>query len=65
MPGKDNLPLVSIIMPTYNRAKWIGKAIKSIKNQNYDNWELLIIDNESTDNTENIVNQFRENDGRI
>lgn len=65
MLGKNSLPLVSIIMPTYNRAKWIGRAIESIKNQNYDNWELIIIDNESTDNTENVVNLYVINDARI
>jgi glycosyltransferase involved in cell wall biosynthesis len=65
MVEKDSLPLVSIIMPTYNRAIWISRAIDSVRNQNFDNWELLIIDNESTDNTRNVVDQYVKNDPRI
>ena len=51
-------PLVSIIMPTYNRAFLIGEAIQSIIEQSYQNWELLVCDDGSTDNTESVVNQF-------
>ncbi len=56
-------PLVSIIMPTYNYAQFIGDAIRSVTNQTYKNWELIVIDNYSEDNTEEIVNSF--NDSRI
>ncbi len=55
--------LVSIVMPSYNTAKYIGDSIKSIINQTYGNWELLIVDDCSTDNTEDIVASF--NDERI
>lgn len=51
-------PLVSVIMPTYNYAQFIGDAVKSVINQTYKNWELIIIDNYSEDNTEEIVNSF-------
>ncbi|MCX6162786.1 MAG: glycosyltransferase [Ignavibacteriae bacterium] len=51
-------PLVSIVMPTYNRAKFIGKAIESILEQSYKNWELLVIDAISTDNTEEIIRKL-------
>ena len=44
-------PLVSIIMPTYNQANFIVDAIASVLNQSYENWELLVIDNSSTDGT--------------
>ena len=44
-------PLVSIIMPTYNQAYFIVDAIASVLNQSYENWELLVIDNSSTDGT--------------
>ncbi len=56
---------VSIIMPTYNRAHWIGTAIKSIQRQVFNDWELLVIDNQSTDNTEEVVNNFISGDRRI
>ena len=47
-------------MPTYNRAGLIGKAIESVVNQKYENWELLIIDDGSTDNTEEVIAQFSD-----
>ena len=56
-------PLVSVIMPTYNHAKFIGEAIDSVLNQTYKNFELIIIDNYSKDNTEKIVASY--NDERI
>jgi glycosyltransferase involved in cell wall biosynthesis len=52
---------ISIIIPTYNRAWCIENAIKSVINQNYDNWELIIIDDGSTDNTKKIVKKYLEN----
>jgi len=53
-------PLVSVIMPTYNHAKFIGKAIKSVLNQTYKNLELIIIDNYSEDETEKIVASYKD-----
>lgn len=55
--------LVSIIMPSYNVAKYIGESIDSVLNQSYSSWELIIIDDCSTDNTCEIVNSY--NDKRI
>jgi len=52
-------------MPTFNRAETIGLAIESILKQSYKNWELLIIDNESTDNTKLEINKFSRTDHRI
>lgn len=57
------MPLVSIILPTYNRAKMLERAIASIIAQHYTNWELIIVDNYSVDKTEEVIAQF--NDGRI
>lgn len=51
-------PLISIIMPTFNRGFIIENAIKSVLSQIYKNWELLIIDNGSTDNTDSVLNKY-------
>lgn len=58
-------PLVSIIIPTYNRADLIGETLESIILQTYENWECIIIDDESTDNTSYVVDSFRKRDKRI
>ena len=51
----------SVIIPTYNRANFIGQTILDIINQSYDNWELIIIDDGSTDNTKEVVSKFTHN----
>jgi len=53
-------PKVSIIMPTYNRAGLIMETIESIRDQAYPNWELIIVDDGSEDNTEEIVLQLKD-----
>jgi len=53
-------PLFSIISPTYNRASFISRAIQSVIDQEYANWELLIIDDGSTDDTEQVVATFSD-----
>ena len=67
-------PLVSIVIPSYNHGKFIQKAIDSVINQTYQNWEAFIIDNNSTDETNKILNNYKdirikklkiENDGVI
>lgn len=58
-------PLVSIIMPTYNREKTLPRAIKSVLKQTYKNWELLIVDDRSTDKTHELINKYSEKDSRI
>ena len=47
--------LVSIIMPSYNTAKYISDSINSVQNQTYINWELIIVDDCSTDNTDEVI----------
>lgn len=56
-------PLVSVIIPTYNHAQFLAKALSSVISQTYTNWEALVINNYSTDNTAEIVESF--NDSRI
>lgn len=59
------VPLVSIIMPAYNAEKFIKQAIISVQNQTVKNWELLVIDDCSTDSTIEIVEKIRSKDSRI
>ena len=47
--------LVSIIMPSYNTAPYIAESIRSVMAQTYTDWELIIVDDASTDNTDEVV----------
>ncbi len=58
-------PLVTIVLPTYNGEQYLSKAIQSIKNQSYKNWELIIVDDCSTDNTNKIAREYESEDNRI
>ena len=57
--------LVSIITPTYNCSQFIAETIASVLGQTYLNWEMIIVDDCSTDNTREIVGQFLKEDSRI
>ena len=57
--------LVSIITPTYNSAKFIAETIQSVQNQTYQNWEMIIVDDGSSDETESVVLSILQNDNRI
>lgn len=61
----DNYILVSVIMPCFNSSKTISFSINSVLNQFYSNWELIIIDDNSTDDTTKIVEEFCKVDTRI
>lgn len=52
--------LVSIIMPSYNTENYIAQSIESVLNQSYTNWELIIIDDCSTDNSEFVIKKFKD-----
>lgn len=58
MKNTDNSPLISIIMPVYNGEKFIEYALNSILDQSYKNFEIIIIDGNSTDNTVNIIKKY-------
>ena len=56
---------VSIIVPMYNAEKFIGKTIESVLSQTYENWEMLIMNDVSTDNSLAVVNEYAKKDNRI
>jgi glycosyltransferase involved in cell wall biosynthesis len=58
-------PKVSIIIPTYNRADLMPRAVNSVLNQIFKDFELIIIDDGSTDNTKQVVDEFQKKDKRI
>lgn len=60
MCEKNVIPKVSIILPTYNRADLIMETIQSIRRQTYQNWELLIVDDGSNDDTEDIITRIKD-----
>ncbi len=62
MEGKG---LLSIIVPVYNVEKYLNRCIDSIRNQTYSNWELLLIDDGSTDGSSTICDEYADIDGRI
>ena len=51
---------INVIMPSYNTAQYIGKSIQSVIDQTYKNWELIIVDDLSSDNTKNIVLSYQD-----
>ena len=51
-------PLVSVVIPTFNRADVLSRAINSVLSQTYDNWEIIIIDNNSSDDTKLLMKSF-------
>lgn len=51
----EEKPTISVIIPTYNRAHLVGRAIQSVLNQSYQNFEIIIVDNGSKNKTEEAV----------
>ena len=62
MTAKD---LISIVLPVYNGEKYLRESIDSILSQTYQNWELLILDDCSTDGTARIASEYAEGDKRV
>lgn len=57
--------LVSVIMPAYNCDKFIASALDSVSIQTYQNWELIVVDDCSTDNTANVIKNYVDNEARV
>ena len=58
-------PIITVIMPCYNASQFISEAINSVINQTYQNWELIIVDDCSSDDSVEIINQYIKTDNRI
>jgi glycosyltransferase involved in cell wall biosynthesis len=61
MDSSSSLPMVSVLMTTFNRDFIIGRAIESVLNQTYQDFELLVIDDGSSDHTKGVVDSYRKN----
>lgn len=59
------MPLVSIIMPCHNGEKYVADAIRSVQSQTFTDWELLVIDDSSADNSMSVIEEFCAADSRI
>ena len=57
--------LISVIIPSYNSGKFLGEAIESVVNQTYKNIEIIVINDGSTDNTEEIAKKWQKRDERV
>lgn len=60
-----NKPLVSIVIPCYNQGCFLGETIDSVLTQTYDNWECIIVNDGSSDNTEEVAETYGKKDSRI
>jgi glycosyltransferase involved in cell wall biosynthesis len=60
MKNSNTLPLVTVIIPCFNREKFIKSTLESVMNQTYKNMEIIVIDDGSTDNTRDIINKYED-----
>ena len=65
MNKQEESPKVSIVLPTYNRINWLIKSIDSVRSQTYQNWELFVIDDISSDGTDEKMKEICCEDSRI
>lgn len=63
--SNENNFLVSIITPVYNSSKYIDQCIESVLSQTYSNWEMIVVNDKSTDNSRAIIEEYVRKDPRI
>lgn len=56
---------ISVIIPVYNQALFIGRAIRSVQRQTFGNWEIIVVNDGSSDQIEEVINLLRLEDDRI
>src|SRR5690606_5297620 len=61
----DSEPLVSVVIPTFNRALLLKRCISSVIDQTYQNWELIVVDDGSTDGTSDLLEMYISSDKRV
>ena len=59
------IPMISIIVPNFNKAKFVVETLENIKNQSFVKWECIIIDDGSSDNSVKLINDFTFQDNRF
>jgi len=62
---QTNKPKVSIIIPVYNREDYIGETINSVLNQDYENFEIILVDDASSDNSNAVMQKFADDEDRV
>jgi teichuronic acid biosynthesis glycosyltransferase TuaG len=62
---RSKIPLISIIMAAYNSGLYIGESIKSVLNQSFTDWELIIVDDGSSDNTREVIERFSNSVSKV
>ncbi|WP_227937213.1 glycosyltransferase family 2 protein [Alkalihalobacillus deserti] len=62
---KQNQPLVTVVTAAFNCEKFIGETIQSVQNQTYENWEMILVDDYSTDGTLDVLQRYAAEDDRI
>src|SRR5579863_4981502 len=65
MQNNEGKPVISICIPTYNGEKYLSECLYHVLNQTYSNFEVIICDDCSTDNTTEIINSYQQKDNRI
>jgi glycosyltransferase involved in cell wall biosynthesis len=65
IPALPGRPLVSVLIPNYNYGRFVGMALQSLLRQTYENWEALVCDDGSTDNSREVIQEYAKKDSRV
>ena len=63
--SKKTMPMISVIMPVYNGEQWLNDSIPSVLNQSFKDWEFIIVNDGSKDNSAKVLNEYAKKDSRI